>query len=218
MHFPFFSSVSTRARKALCFSTPVGAALALAFLNLQACSSDPAVPQDSGTRAQDGSVVVPDSGTTSDPDTGTSKADSGSDAAPLSQSEAFCAALASHGTCPDQTARPCKDNDKCLFGKMHPESAAAFNQCYASPSCKSQDTCMVEAGKAKGNAEAPNYVTVCMARSTACENAFDEEYCSDAVFAWPGIAVAASNCLAKVDCEDVKACLNALGEGLEKCP
>lgn len=212
----FPATKSSKSTKHIYAFLGVGAAVATSIASLQGCSPDEGTTiADAGRTPQDAGSAAQDSG--SNVDANVSPVDGGSDAGKLTQSEAYCAAYASHGTCPNQTPSACRESDKCIFGKMSPAAASAFNDCYAAPSCKSQDACMVIAGKAIADPGASKFITDCKARYTSCGGGFDDENCSETPFAWPGIGAAAQACVEK-PCGEIGPCMQALADTLEVCP
>lgn len=189
--------------------------VATGVVSTQGCSSDSVAGSgdagtslsDASTSQQDGAIPI---------DAGQSIPDSGKDSGPTTAAEIYCAAVASHATCAGQTPSTCDESGKCIFGKMLPESAVEYSNCHSAPSCKSQDTCVIAAGKLAGGSAATQFATDCANRLTACPKAFDDENCNEAPFAWPGIGAAAQACLAK-PCEEIDACMKSLGATLKNC-
>jgi len=91
---------------------------------------------------------------------------------------------------------------------MLPAASTAYSKCRAAPSCKGDDQCVADAGRAMGGSDADKYVSDCAARVSACNGAFSGEYCSTSLFAYPGTGALAQSCLAKA-CGEIVACITA---------
>ena len=190
----------------------VAAAVLMLGAVVVACADDAVVPApssstDAGSTSSnpDGASALPDTGA---PD-GAQTSDGGTGEA------AYCAAVASHGTCPGNTPGPCGDSGKCLYGKlMSPAGQAVYNACFSSPSCKSDDKCVTEAGLSVGGAAASAYTTDCLAKQATC--GFQKDSCSPAAFAYAGFGEAAAACILK-PCGEVVACFTTAYAPLEVC-
>jgi hypothetical protein len=125
------------------------------------------------------------------------------------QEKMICDALASRSAC-SGGAVACTADIKCIYGRLLlPAAAASYASCRSAPSCKSDDTCVAEAGRAVGGAAADKYTTDCMARLMACSNGFKDDWCSPAVFAYAGAGPAAQECLAK-PCAEINTCMGTI--------
>jgi len=135
------------------------------------------------------------------------------------QEDAYCAAVASRGFCNGGTqpsTSPCRDEGKCIYGKlMSAEGAKAYNDCYGSPSCKSDDRCVEQAGATVGGATATQYTADCSAKVDACGGG-SKEACGAAVFAYTTIGPAMAACLAK-PCADFRTCFSAALKPIADC-
>jgi hypothetical protein len=133
------------------------------------------------------------------------------------QEDAYCAAQASHETCNGGTAtEPCREDAKCIYGRLMSRSAAnAYFECYASPSCKSDDECAGAAGQVVGGPAAETYTTDCAAKVEACPGT-GNDFCSPAIFAYPNVRDAAQACMSK-PCDELEACLEAAVQPISDC-
>jgi hypothetical protein len=137
----------------------------------------------------------------------------------VGQEEAYCEAFASHQQCNGGTAsQPCSESGKCIYGRAMSRTAAdAYFECYSSPSCKSDDECVAEAGKAVSGAAADTYTDECLAKIESCPGAgVNGELCSPAIFAYPEVTDAVQACLAKA-CEELDACFGAAVKPISDC-
>jgi hypothetical protein len=192
---------------------PLSAVVSVALLSLAgayACGGEST--EASPAPAGDASTVdAAADGATSNADAASGPGDAastpGADAA--AQEKLICDALASRSACPDGAVE-CEDDIKCIYGRlMLPEAASAYASCRAAPSCKGDDECVVEAGRAAGGSAADTYASDCAARSTACAGAFEDDFCSPALFAYPGAGPGAQACLAK-PCAEIEDCIKSL--------
>lgn len=197
------------------FALTLGAAWSIA-----ACS-DPANGTDASTtdaQATDSSTTTGDAQSTNDASTGTDA--SPGDAGGLTPAEKkICDARASHETCPGaSTGQGCDESTKCLYGRiMEPAAVDAYATCYASPSCKGDDDCILSAGFAAGGQASNDYAVACEKKSVECGSDFpSKELCTPAAFAYTGVGAALTACLAK-PCADQKACFAAAVKPIVDC-
>jgi hypothetical protein len=137
--------------------------------------------------------------------------DAGTDSATAAgnQEKMICDALASRSACPDG-ALTCEEDAKCIYGRvMLPAAASAYASCRGAPSCKGDDECVANAGRAVGGAAADKYATDCLARLKACPDSFRDDYCTPGVFAYPGSGPGAVECIAK-PCDQIFKCFDSL--------
>lgn len=154
-------------------------------------------------------------GTTGGSSSGASQEPAGS----AGQEDAYCEAHKSHQTCNGGTANEaCNESGKCIYGRVMSRTAAdAYFDCYSAPSCRSDDDCVAEAGKAVGGAAADAYSKDCLAKVESCPAAgVNGELCSPAIFAYPDVRDAAKACLAK-SCEELDACFGASVKPISDC-
>jgi hypothetical protein len=155
--------------------------------------TSPSTPDGGGDAAADGAQDAPaDTDAASSPDAS-------------SQEKLICDAYASRSAC-SGGAIPCEADDKCIYGKVMLFAAAqVFATCRGAPSCKGDDFCVAQAGKSVGGAAADQYTQDCVARRTACNGSFKDDFCSPAVFAYPNAGPGAQACLAE-PCDQINTC------------
>lgn len=178
----------------------------LSLAGAVACSGEsaetgpaPASDASTGETSTDGSSVP------SDRDAASANADADTS----SQEKLICDALASRSACPDG-AVACEADIKCIYGRlMLPKAASTYASCRAAPSCESDDKCVVEAARAVGGGAADTYASDCEARLTECSDAFKDDFCSPALFAYPGAGTGAQACLAEA-CAEISTCMTDL--------
>lgn len=153
-------------------------------------------------------------GTTGGSSSGASQEPAGS----AGQEDAYCEAAASHQTCNGGTAaEPCGEDGKCIYGRLMSRTAAnAYFTCYSAPSCKSDDTCAGEAGRAAGGAAADAYSDDCRAKLEACPDSFKDDLCSPALFAFPNLRDAARACLSR-PCGELDDCFARALQPIDDC-
>jgi hypothetical protein len=136
------------------------------------------------------------------------------------QEDAYCDAQKSHETCNGGTSTSaCREDAKCIYGRLMSRTAAnAYFACYSAPSCKSDDNCADEAGKAAGGAAADAWVSDCTAKATSCgpEGEGIDELCTPTLYAYPNVIDAAKACLAKA-CSELEACFDAALKLISDC-
>jgi hypothetical protein len=135
------------------------------------------------------------------------------------QEKAYCDAVASHATCGGGgSTDTCLESSKCLYGRlMTSVAAAAYDACYSAPSCKSDDDCVNEAGKAAaGNDASTSYTNDCLAKTNECSLTSKNELCGAAVFAYTGTGEAFKACLAKT-CSEIEACWDTALAPIKSC-
>lgn len=152
-------------------------------------------------------------GTTGGSSSGASQEPAGS----AGQEDAYCQAVASHNQCNGGTStQPCEEDGKCIYGRLMSRTAAnAYFSCYSSPSCKGDDECAAEAGKAAGGAAADTYTNDCVAKREECPDTSDD-FCSPAIFAYPNVRDAAQACLSK-PCAELETCFKAAAQAISDC-
>jgi hypothetical protein len=207
----------------LALATTTTFAFALGFggaSSLAACS-DSATSADASTsdaQATDSSTTTSDAQTATDSSTGTDA--STGDAGGLTGAEKkICDARASHETCPGaSTGQGCDEETKCLYARIAaPAAVDAYATCYASPSCKSDDDCILAAGFAAGGQASNDYAIACEKKWRACgSDSPGLEYCTPVAYAYAGVGPAATACLAK-PCADQRACFAAALKPIADC-
>jgi len=178
-----------------------------------------AVAGCSSTSSTSTTTPPADGGVVGDGGGGTDGSSGDAAAANPDQEKAYCDAVASHATCGGGgSSDTCTDSAKCLYGRlMTSVAAAAYDACYSAPSCKSDDDCVNEAGKAAaGNDASTSYTNDCLAKTTECSLTSKNELCGAAVFAYTGTGEAFKACLAKT-CSEIQACWDAALVPIKSC-
>lgn len=134
------------------------------------------------------------------------------------QEDAYCEAAASHRTCNGGTStEPCSESGKCIYGRLMSRTAAdAYFACHSAPSCKGDDSCAAEAGRAVGGAAADAYFDECRAKLEACPDSFRDDNCTPGLFAFPTLRDAAQACLAR-PCGELDDCFARALQPIDDC-